>query len=754
MEQVYIGEHKHTAVLKPFEINSLSDFYEKFVKDPLKGSKGGFYFTTASEVELTPASKENTKDGRDKDHYRRNLKTHVSSWCVCIDGDQSVDNPDSCIDPILIHQSLKAQNINHIIYTTSSYNPPQVFKWRLIVPCELKKGSFLKQRHVATVSKLYDLINCKDLKQSNESFTLPQMWFLPAVPDPGVSEYQSFYHFSGEDLTPMGPGSKQNLPTGTTSYCPESEIVNNIVHGISPLHASINKYIYGNIQDGRKPEAIKATLHGLTSGWNMNDDKLKKYKEDLNRLVDAAASKFKHPENDDHWQVEEEKRTDKRVYTRYPDQGGLFEELVKCCMDWMIFPNRQIAVTAARTVISTLGARSYTLPTGKGIALTALITGRSTIGKSNIKKFFIWVLDNFVLGSRSQEFLGAQYYTSVKNMVEDLTEKYSLLSVRTESGQSDKSKAGDMSRVMAYELEFSTESGESGYISSGAQNDKIPALYSPGVTTIRESVAEIQSDADVMNQTTVAGVAGRRSHVIIDPIKAPMNTNRIDKVPTKIRKLINQLYKIASDPNKKDCTRPLEPKHWIYIQYADEKFFKSRWQYWLDQENKAALNRDDYESTFYGRLYERVPAYAGILAVCDNPEKPLITNDHLKIAEKSLFAEFNAHRKQEETGVFDSELDKLIKKIEEIFIGDMTPLIKHYKKSLWGVGEKELKDGAMEWVPLRRKINRRLRKLSERELNEFNRNKYSLLRDVNIHQLGKDETLELYGHARLTFKRL
>ena len=59
-----------------------------------------------------------------------------------------------------------------------------------------------------------------------------------------------------------------------------------------------------------------------------------------------------------------------------------------------------------------------------------------------------------------------------------MQESGSLLSVRTESGQGDKSTAGDMTRVLLYELELATESGSQGYVSSGGQNDKIPALFS------------------------------------------------------------------------------------------------------------------------------------------------------------------------------------------------------------------------------------------------------------------------------------
>lgn len=759
MEQIFIGKYKHTAVLTPYRVDSLEDFYNKFINEPVEGEKGGYYFTTASKIKLTKATDE-SKDGRDTDHYRRLIATHQSSWCVCIDGDQSVDNPESSISVDLVHEALVGLGINHVIYTTSSYVPEVKNKWRLVVPCELQ-GPLLKQKHIATVTKLYELLEengCGNLKRANESFTLPQMWFLPAVSDPETSPYEKNKLFTGENFTSLeaNDSNSKGSPTKSspTGYSPETEIIGNIVAGTSPLHESINKYIYGNVQDGRMPEAIKATLHGLTAHWNTTDQKLAGYKADFDRLVDTAVNKFREKGNS-HWEGEDDtKQEHTRVFTEYPDQGGMMEELVQCCMDWMIFPNRQIAVTAARTVISALGSRVYTLPSGKGIALTALVTGRSTIGKSNIKKFFIWLADNFQLANTSQEFLGAQYYTSVKNMVEDLNSKASLLSIRTESGQSDKSTAGDMSRVMAYELEFSTESGSKGYISSGAQNDKIGAMFSPAVTTIRESVAKIQSDADVLNQTTVSGVSGRRSLVLIDPIKGAKNKEPIEEVPQKVKKLILALYKTASQEARKNCHTPMNDDLWTVFSFKDIEYIRGLEDKWLHNENRAARLEDDFESTFWGRLYERVPAYAGILAIADNPVKPTISNTHLDIAESSLIAELNAHRGQEKGGHLDDPLSRVIKKIESLFIGDMKRHINYYKDRLKEVGKKELADGAMEWVPISKKYQRDIKGLQIRDKESMFRSLGSRLRAIDIEIMSKESTIEKYGHKRMTLRRI
>jgi hypothetical protein len=258
----------------------------------------------------------------------------------------------------------------------------------------------------------------------------------------------------------------------------------------------------------------------------------------------------------------------------------------------------------------------------------------------------MWVMDNCSINQYSQDYLGAQYYTSPANLVRDLREKVSLYSIRTESGHMDRSRSGDMTRTMSYELEFSTEGGMAGYISKGGQNqtknglELLPALYSPAVTTIRESVTKIQSDADMINQSSVAGISGRRSVIMIDPIKSEMNHNKRESPSKRLSKYILKLHSIASEKIRLDCTKPLHSKHWKIIKFQDPSFIEMKSKEWITKENEAAGKNESLKYTFYGRLHERVPAFAGMLAFADNINKPIITNDQYEIAEKCLYNEF------------------------------------------------------------------------------------------------------------------
>ena len=438
------------------------------------------------------------------------------------------------------------------------------------------------------------------------------------------------------------------------------------------LHAATRDLAYGLVKDGVAPGTAKALLHFVSSNYSPENPRQSENKSKIDALVDSAVKKLieEQPPSID-WVADAlDKKND--VFTDYPSQGGMMEQIVQACMKWMIFPNRQIAVVAAHALISTLGGRVYTLKNGSGVVLTALVTGRSTIGKSFIKKFCIFALNSFQLANVSQDFIGSHFYTSSKNLVDELSASGSLLSVRTESGHADKSSAGDMTRVLMYELELATESGRNGYVSSGGQNDKIPPLYSPSVTTIRESVAQIQNEADMLNATTISGVAGRRSHVLINSIKGERNEEALTDLPVEIKKLMLELYKKAANEQRKKVTSPLPADLWITVNYKNSVYLSKRQKEWLAAENAAARQMKHFEATFFGRLGERLPAWAARLAIVDNPDEPVITNQHIDIAEASLLAEICAANKQQESGELDSDFEQTVRCVLELFKGDMT----------------------------------------------------------------------------------
>lgn len=749
------GKQAPGAELNETEVKDFKGLFKTFFEKPQQGNKADAYITIAKQVEITKGdpSKANYKAF---DHFHRNDVSQLTAQVIAYDGDASKDDPESCIPVSEIKSALDSLRYRYILYTTHSHSTTRN-RWRLFIPCLINH----KNKHKPTVRRLFDELEklCPNLAWTNESKTWCQPWFIALRDDPNDGLYESYFNDDGRDFTAVDApiSNSSTSPTSTLPSTSESEMLQVLLSGSHPLHKTINNYIYGRLKDGMQPGALKSHLHAFTLGWDLSDSRLQSRKNDIDRLVDTATIKFSN-DSSTHWNTEHSE-TD-RIFTKYPSLGGRMEEFVQECMSWMIFPNRQIAVTAVRGLISAMGARTYTLPDGKGINLTALITGRSTIGKSNIKKFFIWALDNIALTKFSQFYLGAQHYTSPKNLVDDLREKTALYSVRTESGQSDKSSAGDMPRVMNYELEFATEGGKGGYVSRGGQNrtrngdETLPALYSPPVTTIRESVAQIQNDADILNQSTVAGVTGRRSVILIDPIKAQRNYDRPEKPSKKLKELILNLHKLASDTAKKDCTVPMPEDAWIILKSEDSEFLKARENDWLTQENKAAANGENLSSTFFGRLYERVPAFAGILAIAENPLMPIITNEQYKIAEQCLYNEFQALNEQNSDGSLNGYWGVLEQKIVNIFKGDMMKYTTRYDKSLRDIAKKELKEGAIELTSLNRILQHTEAFITAKSQKGFSREFEDRCLALNIRKMRDHEVKEKFGHKRCVYVRI
>jgi hypothetical protein len=702
MIKIFVGSSykgRPTGELLLREVKDFRDFCETYLKTCRKGPKNEHYITIGDDYEITKADiNAHSNSYKAQDHYHRNNKSQISAWLLPFDGDSSISNKDSCVPPVEIHEILKKLNYNHVIYTTHSHNPPEKIRWRLFIPCKMTHKS---QLSISMVHLLRE-INHPDLKLSNESKTWAIPWYLPTRDDPDDGKFKYYSYFKGRSFTSVDPSDasyehRQIEQENSTSRSVES-MIKIIIEGKANtgLHEATRDLAQGLIKDGVQPGAVKAILHGYTANYDMSDPRQKENKEKINALVDSAYNKIQLPTSQE-WGQEDSEKTS-RIYTKYPDQGGMFEKVVQLCMDWMIFPNRQIAVVSVHSLISTLGGRVYALPDGGGIVYTALLTGRSTIGKSNVKKFCVFALNNFDIGSHSHEFIGSHFYTSGKNLVKEIQKSGSLLSVRTESGQTDQSQAGDMKRVMLYELELSTESGPRGYVSSGGQNDKIPAMFSPAMTTVRESVAQIQGIADFENKTSISGVAGRRSHIIIDPIKQPRNFKCVSEIPKEIKNLLIKMYKKASDDKRKNVEEPLPPEMWLYCQYEDENYLNQRAQEWLEKENEAAVVKDHFMYTFYGRLYERIPSYAARLAIADNPLMPIITKKHIDIAEESLTAELVAHVDRTESGEDQGPMGIIVDRIVHMFKGDLVNLESTPKtKTLQLTPLHMRKDGILKW---------------------------------------------------------
>ena len=112
---------------------------------------------------------------------------------IIIDGDSSLDNQKSCVEPRLVHDAMAKHEILHVIHTSYSHDPDNnINKFRLIIPCSNLTKENLKQG----VSQIINLLHSEGLpvKPVGENNTLSQPWFLPRYP---AARERFFYSAKG-----------------------------------------------------------------------------------------------------------------------------------------------------------------------------------------------------------------------------------------------------------------------------------------------------------------------------------------------------------------------------------------------------------------------------------------------------------------------------------------------------------------------------------------------------------------------------
>jgi hypothetical protein len=105
-------------------------------------------------------------------------------------------------------------------------------------------------------------------------------------------------------------------------------------------------------------------------------------------------------------------------------------------------------------------------------------------------------------------------------------------------------------------------------------------------------------------------------------------------------------------------------------------------------------------------------------------------------------------------GSLDYYFRRLQTKILMVFRDNMEKNLDWYKTKHQKVGLKELRDRAIEWVPLSKRLRRSIRPLRVLGNDLFFSILDQKLREVDIQFLSEEETLNRYGHKRKTLRKV
>jgi hypothetical protein len=267
---------------------------------------------------------------------------------------------------------------------------------------------------------------------------------------------------------------------------------------------------------------------------------------------------------------------------------------------------------------------------------------------------------------------------------------------------------------------------------------------------VRESIGEIQVETDIAQDVSVSGISGRRSYVIIDPIKKKYNETPRTQLPGPIKHLLSQLYKKAANEQRKKITEPLPSSLWVTVPIQDPHFLTERRNYWVRKENEETMQENHFESTFWGRLGERVPAWAARLAICENPEYPVITNNHIDIAELSLVAELQANLSNQYGLKIDVDFNHCVSWILAQFKGNMVMRKQLRTMRNWSF----LQEGAVEASRIFNLLSRQKAYRNALKRNpKVRRAIIEVLKERGIIYLSPKQAREEYGYGGEMFKK-
>ena len=616
--------------------------FEKFAKQcskPRKGGKHEAYFIRGGDMIESEDYKSSSGKKWGKGHFRKDEFLRAASVLV-LDGDSSLDNPNSAPNPKKVHEFLIKRNINHFIYTTHSHNGSDKTKWRCVIEANYKKAD-LKP----AITKLIKELNDEDiwLKNVKENSVWSQPWFLPTRSDPQDSHFQYYCHLSGGSLEVQGDSG------GADGECSEAVDERSDVRPAERDSGTGNLEGMGAVSVGAQSRSLGDMLQSLVSGEDMHDPLMtlsfgmvkdglpKAYVIELMKgIMELSPDEVKHSGR---WQdrykdigrtvdgafdrkIQEDTVTEELPeldFTRTMDDidwpPGAMGELARACYRFSPHPYKLVSIIAALGLVAGVNGRKFNvMNTGLNVYITLLMPTGS--GKNVIKDFIHSVLDDIDQLGQGSRFIGAKRYTSPKAILDKLNVNRSCISIQTEAGMLFKSSAGDQAGILRTFLDLYTCSGKYQYSdaeSYSSIDNSLPALASPALSLINEATpATFESELD-KRDSVESGELARMSLFKFVVEKPKYNTQR--EVPAKlsaelrgrILKMVNGALEVQSGEDVKEKIVDIDLPSGLFTKFSDECIL---------EENKL-MHEDSLRKAMFSRAPLKCAKIAALCAIMD-----------------------------------------------------------------------------------------------------------------------------------------
>lgn len=589
--------------------------------------------------ELAEAFNECEKGGKHEDYFVRGELSPIQRKdsnlsnvdLLVIDGDCSLDDPNSAPPPDELHRILCQWDVNHIIYTTHSHKPPEKYKWRCLIECPLENKEQLK----ATAHKIIEELNDEgyNIAYVKEMGVWSQPWFLPRRANPKDGLFEHYAYTTGRSYEAAhsdNQGGNKRQSNEQSEYSEQQSVEERIrqIQSGERYHDNLIALSWGDVKDGVARGKSIASLRGIMNGVpeEKRDERWESRYNDIERYVDDAIAKV-GANGDDDFDVESEIiipdiPDDVFVDSKLPMPPGLLGELVKSAYSMERYQYEEVALVSALGLVSGICGRKFNISdTGLNIYLT-LIMGTG-MGKDAISEFIEYALTNLSYDSVGQQplsFLGPGRFTGPKAVIKNLKSARSQVCVFTEAGLLLGSKAGDMTGLTRALLSLYSCSGK-GRITKkevfSNDDDSIDQITSPALSIVNEATPETLLSAFKRGNSIEVGDLPRQSIFRIHRNKPLANRQVRKNISDDCEQRLKDLISLCSEIQAENRPEIID----VDIEHLANDIWEHS-DYWTNVENHHR-HSDTIKSNMASRMHLKCLKFAALASVFNHTDNEL-----------------------------------------------------------------------------------------------------------------------------------
>jgi len=290
---------------------------------------------------------------------------------------------------------------------------------------------------------------------------------------------------------------------------------------------------------------------------------------------------------------------------------GKFGEMCEQAYEMAHYPYRGVAIATCLGMLAPLVGRNNNV-SGTGLNIYISLLMDTGMGKDMIRKIIERTYSQ-IDPINARKFIGPARYTGVPALWRTITDSPNRISVITEAGFINGADIGDSSGLKATILSMYGSSGADEVQSANEYSSKensLPVIHSPNFSLIQESTPKSFIDAMLKTDGDINGELPRMWILRLNVEKPKRNRSPRKRFEKDVEKRIKELWTEALKWCENANVNGQKINHVIIPDWLDEEADR-----FVDLENKARLNGDDYRKVVYTRAWLKAVKICSLIDV-------------------------------------------------------------------------------------------------------------------------------------------